>query len=261
MSRRNVAGLLAVSLPPAVLLGAGVLAWQLVALAKPSWIPTLGEIGSSLSGNWSLLWGDTVVTLWSALAGLGIGAAVAFALAVAMCEARLADRAVMPVAVLVYVTPVVALTPGISLVFGIGVWPKLVVTALVVFFPFLVNVRAGLSAVEPEALEVLDSLAASRAEVLWRLRLPASVPYLASGARICVPLSLVGAVIAGFAAASNGSGGLGLAVFLANENGQLGFEYAAVLCLAVLGIVLSGLVALAERRLMLAWGTRGLFGV
>jgi NitT/TauT family transport system permease protein len=231
----------------AFLLAAAV--WEIVAHNTQSIIPTLGSILSALHANPHLLFSDAVDTLQESLIGLAAGFAVAFLAAVAMSEAPLFQRALMPLAVVVNVTPLVALAPGLGIAFGFGYAPKYILTAIIVFFPFLVNALIGLRSVEPEALNVLATLHASRVEVLYRLRLPSSLPFLFSAARVCFPLSIVGAVVAEFTA-SGYSRGLGFLVLASSENSQIGLEFAAIFCLAVMGVIYTALVATAEHRLL-----------
>jgi len=227
---------------------AGVV-WQVVADHTQSIIPTLGAIVSALRGNPHLLFDDFVDTLQESVIGLLAGFGAAFVLAVAMSEVRIIERGVMPLAVVLNVTPLVAIAPGLGMAFGFGYAPKYILTAIIVFFPFLVNGTIGLRSVEPEALNVLTTLRASRLEVLWRLRLPSSLPFLFSAARICLPLSIVGAVVAEFTA-SGYPRGLGYLVLTSASQSQSGLEFAAIVCLAIMGVVYTAIVALGERRLL-----------
>jgi NitT/TauT family transport system permease protein len=104
-------------------------------------------------------------------------------------------------------------------------------------------------------LEVARSLEASRAEVLWRLRLPSSAPFLFAAARVCLPLAVVGAVVAEFLTAGTPHG-LGSVIAFANQYDELPVMYAAIVCLAVVGVLLSAAVVLAERELC-AWHPSG----
>ena len=114
-----------------------------------------------------------------------------------MSEVRVLERALMPLAVVLNVTPLVAIAPGLGIAFGFGYAPKYILTAIIVFFPFLVNGAIGLRSVEPEALNVLRRSMRLALEVLWRLRLP-SEPAVPLRCRpdLCFPLSIVGAVVA-----------------------------------------------------------------
>jgi NitT/TauT family transport system permease protein len=236
-------------LPPLVALGLLTLGWQLYAVHNPFVIPTVAQIFTELVHHPDLFWRNLLVTLQEAVVGASCGMLAAFVLAVAMCEVRLAERAFMPLAVMLNVTPVIAIAPGLVVAFGFGMTPKYIVTAVIVFFPFLINSLIGLRSSDPQAHEVLTTLHASRWEVLLRLRLPSSLPFLFAAARICMPLSLVGAVVGEFTAAGRASG-LGSLIETAATLSDLKTLYASVLVLAFLGIALTLLIVVLQRRLL-----------
>jgi NitT/TauT family transport system permease protein len=127
--------------------------------------------------------------------------------------------------------------------------PKYIVTAVIVFFPFLINSLIGLRSSDPRAHDVFTTLHASRWEILLRLRIPSSLPFLLAAARICMPLSLVGAVVAEFTAPGRASG-LGSLIETAMSLSDLKTIYASVLVLAILGIALTLLIVILQRRLL-----------
>ena len=112
------------------------------------------------------------VTLLEALAGLFVGSLVAFCAAVLMTHSRWVEHSIYPLAVLIKVTPLVAVAPLFVIWFGFGLWPKVLIAALITFFPVLVNVFTGLRAVDPEALDYFTILSASRREIFFKLRIP-----------------------------------------------------------------------------------------
>ncbi len=238
-------------LPALVALGALSLAWQLVAVHNPTVLPTDTAVLSELWHSPGLFWHDTLVTLQEVAVGLTSSFALAFGLAVAMSYLKVIERAVMPLAVVLNVTPVVALAPGLVVAFGFDLVPRYIVTAVIVFFPFLVNSLVGLRSADPEALEVLRTLHASQFETLVRLRLPSSLPYLFAAARVCLPLSVVGAVVAEMSS-SGDAGGLGSLIETASAYSDLARIYAAILVLAALGLALTLAVVVLERR-ALSW--------
>jgi NitT/TauT family transport system permease protein len=132
---------------------------------------------------------------------------------------------------------------------GVGRSPRFVVTALITFFPVLINSLVGLRSADPQAVEVFETLHASRIETLWRLQLPSSLPYLFAAARVVVPLSLVGAAIAEMVTSGPGVG-LGFLIQQWSSDGQLSYAWAGVVTLAGFGLVLTGLVVLAEDRVL-----------
>jgi NitT/TauT family transport system permease protein len=157
--------------------------------------------------------------------------------------------------VILNVTPVVSLAPGFAVAFGFTMTPRYLVTGIIVFFPLLVNSLVGLRAIDPEALQYFQTLDASRLEVLLHLRVPSSLPFLFAAARICFPLSVIGAVVSEFSTAgtANGLGSLIEAGFQYNYLPQI---YAAIFCLSLLGLAFTLLVTLIERR-ALSWRPAG----
>ncbi|HTV11471.1 MAG TPA: ABC transporter permease subunit [Acidimicrobiales bacterium] len=237
--------------PPAALLALLALGWQLVALRNKFLLPSLGAVGSELTSHPREYLDAAATTLQETGVGLGVSFVVAFGLAVAMGHFKVVERAVMPLAVVINVTPVVALAPGLATALGFGYTPRYIVTGIIVFFPLLINSLAGLRSADPEALRYFVTLNASRWDILYRLRLPSSLPFLFAAARICFPLSLIGAVVAEFTAAGN-ENGLGSLIYISDENNYLAGMYSGVFCLSVLGLLVTLLVVLVERR-VLAW--------
>jgi NitT/TauT family transport system permease protein len=249
---------LGIWLPSVVALAVLVLVWQLYAAHHPYVLPRLSKVGSQLRDQPGLYVRNAGTTLEEAVVGGAIGMGVAFTLAVLMFYVRVVERAIMPLAVVLNVTPLVAIAPALVVALGFGMAPKFVIAAVLVFFPFLVNVLAGLRDVDPQVIDVATTLDASRTEVLWRIRLPSSLPYLFAAARICLPLSLVGAVVAEFVAAGEAKG-LGTLVVTAASLGDLGTVYASVAVLAVLGVALFSVVVITERLVLRRHG-RDLLG-
>jgi NitT/TauT family transport system permease protein len=238
-------------LPPLVAFAALAVAWQLYANSHPYVIPTLGDIVGELGRRPDFYFRNALTTLKETAVGASAAMVIAFALAVVMSEIPLVERAVMPLAVMLNVTPIIAVAPGLVVAFGFGMTPKYIVVAIIVFFPFLINSLIGLRSVDPLVLDVLTTLHASRREILWRLRLPSSLPFLCAAARICLPLSVIGAVVAEFSAPGNANG-LGSTIVTAASVSNLKTVYACVLVLSLLGIMLTLVAVLLQRRL-LAW--------
>jgi NitT/TauT family transport system permease protein len=236
-------------LPPVVALGLLTLGWQLYAVHNRFIIPTVPQVLTQLVDHPGLFWQNLLVTLQEAVVGASIGMLAAFVLAIGMCQVRLVERALMPIAVMLLVTPIIAIAPALVLAFGFGMTPKYVVTAVIVFFPFLINSLTGLRSSDPQAHDVFTTLHASKWEILVRLRLPSSLPFLFAAARICMPLSVVGAVVAEYVAPGRASG-LGSLIVTAAALSDLKTVYASVLVLMLLGIGLSAVVVVLQRRLL-----------
>ncbi|MSQ30887.1 MAG: ABC transporter permease [Dehalococcoidia bacterium] len=187
------------------------------------------------------------VSLEAALGGLAIATLTAFALAAVMAHSRPLERALYPPALLLKVTPIVAVYPLLTIWFGFGMWPKMLVVALITFFPTLVNALVGLRSVNQSALDFLHALHASRSQVFWRLRVPSSLPYLFAALRISVPLALIGAVVAEFL---SGASGMGQVILIANGDFDTAVLFGAVFVLGALGVSLTALVSYLERRVL-----------
>ncbi|MGH2603806.1 MAG: ABC transporter permease, partial [Dehalococcoidia bacterium] len=176
-----------------------------------------------------------------------LGGGLAFAVGVVLAHSRTIERSVLPWAIALKVTPIVAVAPMFTIWFGFGMLPKVLIAALITFFPVLINAITGLRAVNPGALDLLRSLNASPLEVFFKLRLPSALPYLFAALKVAVTLSLIGAVVAEWSGAGRG---LGRVILLAHTNLDLPTLFAGVLVLASLGIALTAALSFAERRLL-----------
>ncbi len=237
-------------LPPLVALmlaGVAVEAWVRLAGIRDYLVPAPSNVLDRLFGDLGFFAKEGAVTLTGALAGFGLGAAVSIALAIAMAHSRPVERGIFPLAILVKVTPIVAVAPLFSIWFGFSTWPKIIIAAFLTFFPVLVNAVVGFRSVSPGALDFARSLQASRREVFWHLRAPSSLPYLFAAFRITIPLSVIGAVVAEW---FTGSSGLGRVIFVANGNLDTNTVFSAIITLAVIGIGLTTVTTVIERRLV-----------
>lgn len=251
MSRRFGWG---VWMPPTItFLIVGVL-WQVIAIANPYVIPTIDAIVASLLGDPQMYWTNFLVTLQEVVIGASAGLLAGFLIAVVMAEFEIMERAVMPLFVVIMVTPIVAIAPALVVAFGFGMMPKYIVTALVVFFPMLVNSLAGLRDVDGRTLDVLRTVHASRWEIFRHLRLPGSMPFVFAGLRVALPLAVVGAAVAEFVAAGQ-QAGLGSLVTISAAQANLPVTWASIVLLCVLGVLLVSLLALVRKRVL--WWSNG----
>jgi NitT/TauT family transport system permease protein len=158
-------------------------------------LPRPSTIVRYIAGHWSPYWYDAWPTIKVSFLGFLVALALAFVVASVCAQSLFVERAVSTVAVLVLVTPLFAYGAAIVLWMGFGTRPIIVMVAIVCFPPLLFNAIGGLRDVDPEALELLRSVHASRWEIYRRLRVPSSVPALISGAKVSAGLAIVGAVI------------------------------------------------------------------
>lgn len=237
-------------LPPAIALTAALVFWEAWTRARDISIllvPPPTRVIDRLLDRPGFFFGEGMVTLYEAMLGLGLGAGAAILAAVLMAHSRLAERALFPLAILVKVTPVVAVAPLLVIWFGFGLWPKVCVAALISFFPFLVNSITGFRSVNPGVLEFVRSLRASPLEIFLKLRVPSALPYLFAALKVSLPLSLIGAVVAEW---FSGDSGLGLVIFTANYQLDTPTLFAAISVLAGIGVALNLTASILERRVL-----------
>lgn len=222
-------------------------AWIELKDIQPYIMPAPSDVFVRLYEDPWLFIREGLKTLEGSMIGFLAGAAVALILATIMSQTRLLERTIFPLAILVKVTPMVAIAPLLTIWFGFGLMPKVVIAALIVFFPIMVNALVGFRSVNPNALALFESLAASRTETFLRLRLPSSLPYLFAAFRVSIPLSVIGAVVAEW---FSGDRGLGAVIYVANGNLHMDTAFAGVFTLAIIGVGLFLLTSFLERRLL-----------
>lgn len=235
-------------LPTLALLGAVLLGWELAVRLwqVPTYLlPAPSAVAARLVGDPSFFAREGMVTLGEALGGLIIGGVLALGAGLMMAQWRWLERALLPVAVVAKVTPVVVIAPLFVLWFGFGAWPRLLIAALLAFFPILIGAVAGLRSVPTAAREVLLTLDASTIDEALLLRLPSALPQLFAALKVATTLALLGAVVAEWV---GGDRGLGRAILLANSNLDTTTALAGVATIAGLGITMIGTLTLLERR-------------
>src|SRR2546425_84090 len=158
-------------------------------------LPAPSAVAARMATDAGLLAREGGITLGEAAAGFVLGTGVAFTLATVMAWSRPFERTLFPLAILVKLTPIVAVAPLFTLWFGFGTAPKVAIAALITFFPMLVNSFVGLRSADLQEVAFLQTLGASGREIFRHLRVPSALPYLFSGARISLNLALIGAVI------------------------------------------------------------------
>lgn len=210
-------------------------------------LPAPSAIWAAFWGNLPLLWGDFVQTiLKGALSGWLIGAALAVAVAVAIDRSAFLQRGLLPVGNFVAALPIVGIAPILVMWFGFDWQSKAAVVVVMVFFPILVNMVAGLAATDALARDQVATWGASYGQALVKLRLPSALPFLFNGLKITTTLALIGAIVAEFF----GSPTRGMGFRISTAVGQLNLPlvWAEILVAALAGTAFYGLVALIEKR-------------
>jgi putative hydroxymethylpyrimidine transport system permease protein len=238
--------------PPLALVAAAIGIWELVVRAAhvPDYLfPPPSAVARSLGADAGLLGHATLVTLREVVLGYLLAVAVALAFAVALHFSTALRRALLPLLVLSQTVPTVVLAPILAILLGFGIGPKLVVVAIVCFFPIVVNAVDGLRSTDAELVRMMRTLSGDRAAIFRRVELPGALPAIFSGARIAATYAAVGAVFGEWAGSSSGLGFVMLQSQPALETPRI---FACVLVLSALALGLYGAVSLAE-RLLVPW--------
>jgi NitT/TauT family transport system permease protein len=241
---------------PVVVLALGLLLWEMVVRIEdipPYVLPAPGLILQTLIADWGLLSRSLLVTLTTTFEGFLLAAAGGIGLAVLFNQSRLVEYSLYPYAVILQVTPVVAVAP-LLLIYLPQSAAVLACAWIVAFFPVLANTTLGLNSVDRNLADLFSLYGASRTKVLWRLKLPSALPYILGGLRIAGGLSLIGAVVAEIAAGSAGAGS-GLAYRIAESGYRLNIPrmFAALLLLSVAGVVIFYLLSLLNYLMLRHW--------
>jgi NitT/TauT family transport system permease protein len=238
------------NLPALVAFALVVVGWEVSfrLLQVPSYlIPRPSEVGAALVTQWGSIQRNVGITFLEASGGFLLGSAVALVLATLFVHSRTLERALYPFAVASYTVPVLAIAPILVILFGSGYTPKVLIAAIISFFPTLVNVTRGLRAVEPSALELMHVLSASRAQVFLKLRVPSSVPFLFAALKIASPASVISAIVAEWIGSD---AGLGYLIILATFNFRTDLLYATLVASSILSMAFFGIVFLLERAVV-----------
>jgi len=237
---------------PALLLAALLLVWEAAVRINdtPAWmLPPPSSIAWSFRSDWRMLLDHTRVTLVEVVLGFGLALVAGIACGVAIDSSAILRRAIYPLIIASQTIPMVALAPLMLIWFGYGLLPKILITALIGFFPIAVNTVDGLRSGDREMLALLRSMGSSAGQRFRLVRVPAALPLIFSGARIAITFCVIGAVFAELVGASEG---LGYLMERSAAQFQTSRVFACIGILALMGIGLFSLIALIE-RLALPW--------
>jgi NitT/TauT family transport system permease protein len=251
---RRVAGDL---FPPVVVFVVVVVGWELVIgmLGIKSFIlPKPSEIMAALQANWDVgysIWPSAQATLIEAVGGFVIGTTAGVAVAFASARWLSARNALLPLAVAAGAIPIIAFAPLMNNWFGVlSPLSKMMMAAVLVFFPVMANVTRGLTQVEPAALELMRSYAATDSEILRKVRVPNALPYFFTALKLATTLALIGAIVGEY------FGGVSLVLgrIIVQSASSLKFDatWGAIVMAAIAGIVFYLIVAALE-RLVIPW--------
>ena len=224
-----------------------------LAHVPPYLLPPPSRVLATFFGDSRLLLSHAATTVIEVALGLALGLAAGVTLGALLYHFPVLERAISPFLIGSQVVPVFAVAPLLVLWLGYGLWPKAIVASLIVFFPITVNVLDGLRSLGGDVVDLLTSLGATRRQVFWLARAPASLPFLFSGLKVGTTLSLVGATVGEWVGARRG---LGFLMLQANARMRVDLVFAVILTLTLLGLLLLGGLRIIERR-TLRWQRPG----
>jgi NitT/TauT family transport system permease protein len=233
--------------PAAALLILVIVAWQAyVRLFDVSDIilPAPTEVASTLVDRWPSLEPEMMVTLSEAAQGFLLAAVVGLALAIAITSSRMLRLALYPLLVTSQAMPVIAIAPLLVTWFGYGPTSKILVSALVAFFPMVVSSAAGLASLDSGVVSLMRSFPAGRLQIFLRARLPNALPQIFAGLKVAAVLSVIGAVVGEWVGSDEG---LGYLIVRANATLAIDLVFAAIVLLSLMGIAFFVAVSLVER--------------
>ncbi|MBJ3774622.1 ABC transporter permease [Acuticoccus mangrovi] len=247
--RRLLTSPLALRLAPLLFVALLIAIWQVSVDAfeiPPFLLPSPLAIVTLMYNEWGLIQMHALSTIGSIVSGYF--AAVVFALSISalMIRFRVVEAIIMPIFVALQSVPKIAIAPLILVWVGAGMGSKILVVASIAFFPIVINTMAGFKQVDQGLTDVFRSVAANERQTLFMLRLPYAIPYIFAGLRIATTLSVLGAIVAEWLAASNG---IGYLVLSGSFNFNTARSFAAVIVLAVIGTVFFTSMSWVERRI------------
>ena len=244
-------------LPPAIVLAVLLGTWQgiTVAFNVPSFVvPSPVAVVQGFLANSSSLLTATYYTLRDALAGFVLSIVVGVLVAMILAQSKILERAISPYATMLQTIPIIAIAPIINLLLGASETGVSIIAFIIAVFPIISNTTLGLTSVDHNLLNMFQMYNASRWQLLWKLRLPNSLPYLLGGVRISSGLAVIGAFVGEVFAGSGGDqGGLGYIIQVAGTRLQMDVLFAATLLSAVLGIAVFVSVNVANYWILHNW--------
>lgn len=231
-----------------------IVVWEVAVLAfdiPPIILPAPSAIAMEFVTYGHRLLPNTFYTMWEIALGFVCAILIGVPLATAIVYSRRLERATYPLIVSSQTIPMVAIAPLLLTWFGYGIMPKIVIVVLQAFFPIVINSVMGLRSVSEEMVHLARSMGASPWQLFWKFRLPAALPSIFAGLKMASAASVVGAIVAEFVGASRG---LGYVIVASGAAFNVTRQFAAIVCITLIGILFFLLLEYAERK-ALPWKT------
>ncbi|WP_082220236.1 ABC transporter permease [Domibacillus robiginosus] len=231
--------------------------WQTIplALGLPHYIlPKPTDVWEATIADWTLLSEAIRITIFESVIGFLLSAVIGIGVSVLLASSKILERSIYPYAIILQTIPVVAVAPIVVIWFGAGFNSIVVISFLIGFFPVISNTLMGLNSVDKNMDELFTLYNASKWQRMWKLRIPAAMPYIMTGLKISCTLSIVGAIVGEYVAGiGGGNGGLGYAITVAAIQVKTSFLFSCGIAAAILGISFYLIVSLFSKMLLGSW--------
>lgn len=231
-----------------------LLAWEILVRAyqiKPAFLPPPSAILLAMAAQWEILLKNAVPTALESLGGFLLSVVVGVMLGALLTFSRASRDYLYPNVVLFQLVPKVAVAPLFMLWLGIDWQSRVAIAFFIAFFPIVISTVSGLNAVDPTLLRLFRSLTANEWQVFMKVRVPMSLPFVFNGMKISMTLAIIGVIVGEFVTSQRG---LGYIILFAGSRLETALVLAAILVLCIVGLLLYGIVALAEHLIMKKYG-------
>jgi len=227
-----------------------LLVWELVVdvgIVPNFMLPSPVQVVTALVRDAPLIAGHSLTTLIEAFIGLAIGVVVGFVVAILVDRFEIVSNALSPIITMSQTVPTVAIAPLLVLWFGYGLTPKILLVVISTFFPITVSVVGGFRSVDPDLLDLMRVMGATRSQIFWRVKVPAAAEEFFSGLKISATYAIVGAVVAEWL---GGTSGLGVYMTRVRKSFSYDRMFAAIIVISACSVLLMGAVGAIERLAM-----------
>lgn len=224
--------------------------WEIIVVSFhiPNYLlPAPHKIAVEIARMGKSLLKDTAITMIEAVLGFILGCGIGVLTAIGFAHSKTMKLSMYPYAIALKTIPIVAIAPLLILWFGNGMPAKIVMSALICYFPVIVNTVKGLKSVSPESLDLMDSLSATKWQVFTKLRWHNALPYIFSALKISATLAVIGAIVGELAGANKG---IGYVILVSSYRLETNMLFAAIVMSSIGGILFFGLIALLEKRIL-----------
>lgn len=217
-------------------------------------LPKPTDVVAAAIKDWDLLWPAMQITIVEAVIGFILSAVIGIGVSILLASSRIIEISLYPYAVILQTIPVIAIAPIVVIWFGSGFNSIIIISFLIGFFPIVSNTLMGLNSVDKNMVDLFQLYNASKWQTMWKLRIPAAMPYIMSGLKVSCTLSIIGAITGEYIAGiGGGKGGLGYAITVAAVQLKTPYLFACAIAGALFGIVFYLIVSFISRLVLSSW--------